>query len=72
MTSLGMFQDVPCFFSGGGMELDFDHLPPFRDEVKNEWSYNSAPLVAFTDWTRTIFLYQNTLEHVACIKIREI
>jgi len=65
-----MFQWLPKFFSGGGGR-DFDHLPPFRDEVKSEWSYTSAPVVAFMDWIKTISLYPNTLGHVACIKIRE-
>jgi hypothetical protein len=66
-----MFQWVPAFFSGGWGERDFDHSPPFREEVKNEWSYTSPPLVAFTVWTRTIFLYLNNLRHVACIKMGE-
>jgi hypothetical protein len=64
-----MFQWVLGFFSGEGR--DFDHVPPFRNEVKNEWSYTSAPNVTFMDLTRTIFLYLNNLGHVACIKIRE-
>lgn len=65
MTSLGHISVGTGFlFRGRGGGRDFDHLPTFRDEVKNEWRYTSGPLVAITDWTRTIFLYLNAMGHV--------
>jgi hypothetical protein len=29
---------------------DADHSPPSRAEVKNAWSYTSAPLFIFVEW----------------------
>ena len=72
MTSLGHISVRSGFLFPGGRNVIFDHLPPFRDEIKNVWSYISVTLVASTDWTRTIFLYLNNLGHVTCIKSREI
>jgi len=39
-------------FPGG---RDVDHTPPSNAEVRNEWSYTSAPLYAFLEWTGTAF-----------------
>jgi hypothetical protein len=30
---------------------EVDHSPPSNAEIKNEWSYTSAPLYAFMAWT---------------------
>jgi hypothetical protein len=34
------------------LESEVDHSPPFSAEVKNEWSYNSAPRTCLHDVDR--------------------
>ena len=43
-------------FPGG---RDVDHSPPSNAEVRNEWSYTSAPLYAFLEWTGQLFLFHS-------------
>jgi hypothetical protein len=50
-----------------------DHQPPFSDEVKNAWSYNSTPHYAFMAWylVKTqgqLYLYLDDVPHECQIK----
>jgi hypothetical protein len=46
--SKGMFLFIPSYTCSWGYKAD--HSPPSRAEVKNEWSYTSAPSYVFTAW----------------------
>jgi hypothetical protein len=52
---------------------EIDHWPPYCDEVKNEWSYNSTPpaclsLYAFMVWARTTLPFLSLQQYVTWTK----
>jgi hypothetical protein len=55
---MGFTQPVIEWLSGKKrLERGAEHLPTFITDVKNEWSYVSAPLLRFHSLDRAAFLF---------------